>query len=123
MIDQCHLETDIVNYILPSLSLAPAGVFVTLWALTLFFFFFFFFFFRYFADKGKMSKFSKVITQKIFFSRIYPEVNQVIYSFILPINLPSFKALAPTVFFFFFFFFFCDFADKRKMLKITKGHN
>ena len=69
-----------------------------LWALALFFFFF-----RYFADKGKMSKFSKVITQKIFFfTRIYSEVNQIIYSFILPINLPSFKALAPTVFFFFF---------------------
>ena len=46
-----------------------------------------------------MPKFSKVITQKIFFfSRIYSEVNQVIYSFILPINLPSFKAVAPTVF-------------------------
>ena len=48
-----------------------------------------------------MSKFSKVITQKIFFSRIYSGVNQVIYSFIVPINLPKFKALAPTVFFLF----------------------
>ena len=45
MLDQCHSETDIVNYILPSLSLTlkyfiikkwrRPGVFVTLWALAL----------------------------------------------------------------------------------------
>ena len=73
-----------------------------------------------------MPKFSKVITKKIFFSRIYSEVNQVIYSFILPINLPSFKALAPTVFlllffFFFFFFFFEILLTREKCSKLQRA--
>ena len=44
----------------------------------------------------------------------YTKVNQVTYSS-LPINSPSFKSLALTVFRYF--------ADKIKMPKITKGHN
>ena len=53
------------------------------------------------------------ITDKIFF-RIYTKVNQVIY-LPLPINSPSFKSLALTV-----FEIFCY---QDKMPKITKGHN
>ena len=79
---------------------------MTLWALALFFYFILFIYF-FFSDilltREKCPNFQRSLLKKYIFSRIYSEVNQVIYSFILPINLPSFKALAPTVFFFFFF--------------------
>ena len=57
----------------------------------------------------------RAITYEIFF-RIHKKVNQVIYSS-LPINSLSFKSLALTV-----FEIFC-WQDKKKMPKITKGHN
>ena len=63
--------------------------------------------------REKCPNLQRAITHEIFF-RIYSKVNQVIYSS-LPINLPSFKALAPTI--------FSYFADKVKMPNITKGHN
>ena len=50
--------------------------------------------FEILADKGKVPKFTK--GHEIFF-RIYSKVNQVI-NLPFPINSPSFKALAPTVF-------------------------
>ena len=49
-----------------------------------------------------------------YFLEFVKKVNQVIYSS-LPINSPSFKALASAV--------FEIFADKVKMPKITKGRN
>ena len=53
-------------------------------------------FLRYFADKAKCLNLQRAIIHEIFF-RIYSKVNQVIWSS-LSINLPSFKALAPTLF-------------------------
>ena len=53
-------------------------------------------FFRYFADKVKMPKLQRAITQEVYF-RISSKVNQVVYS-LLPVYSSSFKALAPTVF-------------------------
>ena len=56
----------------------------------------------------------RAITHEVFF-KIYSNVNQMVY-LSLPINSPSFKALAPTLFFRYF-------ADNIKMPQITKGHN
>ena len=71
-------------------------------------------FLRNLLTRERCLNLQRAITYEIFF-RIYPKVNQVIYSS-LPINSPSFKSLALTVFLRYF-------ADKIKMPKITKGHN